>query len=105
KPEAILMLQGPSQNARFVQAASQLGVTTQYFAPNISAQPNYFNLGALANGTIFYFPTRVWTDTADQDIKTFVAAMQKYAPGAAVNAESLQRVAGGGSAPPLREQS
>jgi branched-chain amino acid transport system substrate-binding protein len=94
KPQAILMLQGPSQNARFVQAASQLGITTQYFAPNITAQPSYFNVGALANGTIFYFPTRVWTDTGDQDIKTFVAAMQKYAPGAAVNAESLQGFAG-----------
>jgi len=94
KPQAILMLQGPSQNARFVQAASQLGVTTQYFAPNITAQPSYFNVGALANGTIFYFPTRVWTDTGDQDIKTFVAAMQKYAPGAAVNAATLQGFAG-----------
>jgi branched-chain amino acid transport system substrate-binding protein len=94
KPQAILMLQGPSQNARFVQAASQLGITTQYFAPNITAQPSYFNVGALANGTIFYFPTRVWTDTTDQDIKTFVAAMQKYAPGAAVNAATLQGFAG-----------
>ncbi len=94
KPQAILMLQGPTQNARFVQAASQLGVSTQYFAPNIAAQPSYFNIGSLANGTIFYFPTRVWTDTADQDIKTFLTDMQKYAPGAAVNAATLQGFAG-----------
>jgi len=94
KPQAVLVLDGPTQIASFVQAASQLGLTTQYFAPNISASASYFNVGALANGTIFYFPTRVWTDTADPDIKTFVAAMQKYAPGAAVNAESLQGFAG-----------
>ena len=94
KPQAILMLQAASQNARFVQAASQLGITTQYFAANITASSDYFNIGALANGTIFYFPTRVWTDTADPDIKTFVAAMQKYAPGAAINAQTLQGFAG-----------
>jgi branched-chain amino acid transport system substrate-binding protein len=94
KPQAVLVLDGPTEIARFIQAASQLGVTTQYFAPNISASADLFNIGAPANGTIFYFPTRVWTDTADQDIKTFVAAMQKYAPGAAVNAESLQGFAG-----------
>jgi branched-chain amino acid transport system substrate-binding protein len=94
KPQAVLVLDGPSQIARFMQAASQLGVTAQYFAPNISASADLFNIGALANGTIFYFPTRVWTDTADQDIKTFVTAMQKYAPGAAVNAESLQGFTG-----------
>jgi branched-chain amino acid transport system substrate-binding protein len=94
KPQAILVLDGPTEIARLMQAASQLGVTTQYFAPNISASADLFNIGAPANGTIFYFPTRVWTDTADQDIKTFVAAMQKYAPGAAVNAESLQGFAG-----------
>ena len=94
KPQAVLVLDGPTQIARLMQAASQLGVTTQYFAPNISASADLFNVGALANGTIFYFPTRVWTDSADQDIKTFVAAMQKYAPGAAINAESLQGFAG-----------
>jgi branched-chain amino acid transport system substrate-binding protein len=94
KPQAVLVLDGPTQIASLVQAASQLGLTTQYFAPNISASASYFNVGALANGTIFYFPTRVWTDTADPDVKTFVAAMQKYAPGAAVNAESLQGFAG-----------
>jgi ABC-type branched-subunit amino acid transport system substrate-binding protein len=94
KPQAVLVLDGPTQIARFMQAASQLGVTAQYFAPNISASADLFNIGALANGTIFYFPTRVWTDTADQDIKIFLAAMQKYAPGAAVNAESLQGFAG-----------
>jgi branched-chain amino acid transport system substrate-binding protein len=94
KPQAILMLQAASQNARFVQAASQLGLTPQYFAANITASDDYFNIGALANGTIFYFPTRVWTDTTNQDVKTFVTAMQKYAPGAAVNAQSLQGFAG-----------
>ena len=94
KPQAVLVLDGPGEIARFMQAASQLGVSTQYFAPNISASADLFNVGAPANGTIFYFPTRVWTDTTDQDIKTFGAAMQKYAPGAAVNAESLQGFAG-----------
>ena len=94
KPQAILMLQAASQNARFVQAASQLGLTPQYFAANITASDDYFNIGAPANGTIFYFPTRVWTDTSNPDIKTFVAAMQKYAAGAAVNAQSLQGFAG-----------
>src|SRR5579859_4182291 len=94
KPQAVLVLDGPTEIARFMQAASQLGVTTQYFAPNISASADLFNIGAPANGTIFYFPTRVWTDTADPDVKTFVAAIQKYAPGAAVNAESLQGFAG-----------
>ena len=88
------MLQAASQNARFVQAASQLGLTPQYFAANITASDDYFNIGAPANGTIFYFPTRVWTDTSNPDIKTFVAAMQKYAAGAAVNAQSLQGFAG-----------
>jgi hypothetical protein len=75
------MLQATSQNARFVQAASQLGVTTQYFAPNITATSDYFNIGAPANGTIFYFPTRVWTDTADPDIQTFVGLCSKSRTG------------------------
>ena len=93
-PDAILMLDNAASNARFVKAAQQLGVKTQYFAANITASDDYFNIGGPSNGTIFYFPTHVWTDTGNADIATFVAAMKRYAPSAPINAQTEQGFAG-----------
>jgi branched-chain amino acid transport system substrate-binding protein len=93
-PDGILLLQAASSNARFVTAATQLGKKTQYFASNIAASSDYFTIGAPADGTIFYFPNNVWTDTGNADVKIFVDAMAKYAKGTEVSAQSEQGFVG-----------
>jgi branched-chain amino acid transport system substrate-binding protein len=90
-PDIIYMVQSPPANARFVQAASQLGVKATLAAPSSSANVEQFfkPVGAAANGIVFHFDWRVWTDTSDPDVRVFNDVMKRYGPGVTISGNAV----------------